>query len=60
MTRNLGISRGGSLILDRDTKGCEVAKHTSKKVEVNAQMLSTLKNEESIQSMNPEEISKHQ
>ena len=60
MTRNLGISRGGSLILDRDTKGYEVEKHTSKKVEVNAQMLSTLKNEESIQSMNPEEISKHQ
>ena len=39
----MGMSRCGRLILDIDTKGCEVAEQTSKKVEVNPQMLSTLK-----------------
>ena len=60
MIINLRLSRGSRLILNRNTKGCEVAEHIPKKVEINPQILSTLKNEESIWSMNPEEISRHQ
>ena len=50
---NFRISRGGRLILDGIPKGHEVAEHISTKVEVNPRMLSTLKNEKSIWSMNP-------
>ena len=60
MIINLRISRGGRLIMDRNTKGCEVAEHIAKKVEVNPQMLSTLKNVKSIWSMNSEEIPRYQ
>ena len=50
------MSRGGSLILDGNPKGYEVAEHISKKAELNPRMLSTLKNAKSIWSMNPGEI----
>ena len=48
MTRTLRMSRGGRLILDVNPKGYEVAEHIATKVEVNSQMLSTLKNAKSI------------
>ena len=48
VTRNFRMSRGGHLLLDGNTKGYEVADHTATKVEVNPQMLSTLKNAKSI------------
>ena len=44
VTRNFSMSRGGSLLLDGNTKGCELAEHIVTKVEVNPRMLSTLKN----------------
>ena len=53
MTRNFRISRSRHLLLDGNTKGYEVAEHIYTKVEVNTRMLSTLKNEKSIWSMNP-------
>ena len=53
VTRNLRISRGGRLLLDGNPKGYEVADHIATKVEVNPQMLSTLKNAKSIWSFNP-------
>ena len=55
VTRNFRMSRGGRLLLDGNPKGCEVAEHIATKVEVNPWMLSTLKNEKSIWSMNPGE-----
>ena len=39
--------------MDGNPKGYEVAEHTDTTVEVNPRMLSTLKNEKSIRSMNP-------
>ena len=48
VTSNLRISRGRRLIMDGNPKGYEVAEHISKKVEVNPQMLSILKNANSI------------
>ena len=47
------MSRDGSLIMDRNSKGYEVAEHIATKVEVNPRIISTLKNAKSIQSMNP-------
>ena len=52
VTRNLRMSRGGRLLMDGNPRGCEVEEHIATKVEVNPQMLSTLKNAESIWSMN--------
>ena len=49
------ISRGGSLLLDWNTKKCEVEEHTSTKVEVKPSMISTLKNEKSIWITKPGE-----
>ena len=43
MTRNFSISRGGPLLLDRNPNGYEVAENIVSKVEVNPQMISTLK-----------------
>ena len=56
VTRNFGMSRCGSLLLDGNPNGYEVAEHIASKVELNPRMLSTLKNEKFIWSMNPEEI----
>ena len=53
VTINLRLSSGVHLILGRNTKGYEVAEHIDTKVEVNPQMISTLKNAKSIWSMNP-------
>ena len=53
VTRNLRMSRGGSLLLDGNTKGYELAEHIATKLEVNPRMLSTSKNAKSILSMNP-------
>ena len=53
VTRNLRMSRGGRLLLDGNPNGYEVAYHISTKVDVNPQMLSTLKSAKSIWSMNP-------
>ena len=46
------MSRGVLLLLDVNPKGYEVEEHTDKKVDLKPQMLSTLKNEKSIRSMN--------
>ena len=56
VTINLRMSRGGRLLLDGNPNGYEVAEHIATKVEVNPRMHSTLKNSESILSMNPGEI----
>ena len=53
VTRNLKVSRGGRLLLNGNPKGYEVAEHITTKFEVNPRMLSKLKNEKSIWSMNP-------
>ena len=53
VTRNFRMSRYGRLLLYGNPKGYEVADHISTKVEVNPQMLSTLKNAKYIWSMNP-------
>ena len=58
VTRNLRMSRGGRLLMDRNPKGYEVTEHIATKFEVNPRMLSTLKNAKSIWSMNPGEIFK--
>ena len=42
------MSRGGSLLLDGNPNGYEVAEHIDTNVEVNPRMLSTLKNEKSV------------
>ena len=42
------MSRGGRLLLDGNTKECEVAEHIATKVEVNPHMLLTLENTKSI------------
>ena len=47
------MSRGGRLILYGNIKGYEVANHITKKFEINPRILSKLKNEKSIWSMNP-------
>ena len=52
VTRNFRVIRGGHWLLDGDPKGYEVAEHIAKRVEVNIRMISTLKNEKSIWSMN--------
>ena len=52
-TRNFRMSRGGHIILDVYSKGCEAAEHVATKVEVNPRMISTLKNSTSIWRMNP-------
>ena len=52
VTRNFRMSRVGCLLLDRNPKGYEVAYHTATKVEVNPQMISTLKNAKYIWSIN--------
>ena len=44
MTRRFRMIRGGRLFLNGNPKGYEVAEHTAKKVDVNPQILSTLKN----------------
>ena len=44
VTRNFRISRGGRLLLDGNTKGCESAEHIAKNVEVNQRMCLTLEN----------------
>ena len=41
------------MILGENQTGHEIAEHIAKKVKVNPQILSTLKNEISIRSMNP-------
>ena len=46
--RNFRMSRGGRLLLDENPKWYEVAEHIITKVEVNTQILSTLKNAKSI------------
>ena len=56
--RNLGMSWVGSLILGVNTIGYEVAEHIAKKIEVNPQMISALKNAKSIWSMKPGAIFK--
>ena len=43
VTRNLRISGVRRLLLDGNPKGCEVAEHIATKVELNPQMLSTFK-----------------
>ena len=48
VTINLRMSRGGSFILGRNPKGCEVAERIALKVEVNTWILSTFKNEKFI------------
>ena len=48
VTRHLIMSRDGRFIMDRNTKGYEVAEHMATKVDVNPRMLSTLENEKSI------------
>ena len=53
VTRHLRISRGGHLLLYGNRKGCQLAEHIATKVEVIPQMLSTLKKEKPIWSMNP-------
>ena len=47
------MSRGESLLLDGNPKRYEVVDHVATKLEVNTQMLSTLKDAKSIWSMNP-------
>ena len=49
------MSRGGRLILGRNTKGCEVSEHIATKLEVDTWMISKLKNTKSIWSMKPGE-----
>ena len=44
------------MVLYRNPKGYEVAENIITKVEVNTRMLSTLKNAESILSMNPGDV----
>ena len=53
VTKHFRVSRGVRLLLGGNPKGCAVAEHIATKFEVNPQMLSTLKNEKSIWSMNP-------
>ena len=43
VTRNLKISRGGSLLLDGNPNGYEVSEHKATKVELNRRIISTLK-----------------
>ena len=43
LNRNFIISRGESFLLDENPKGYEVTEYISTNVEVNPQMLSTLK-----------------
>ena len=43
VTRTFRMSRGGSLLLDGNPKGYEVAENIATKVEVNPRMISTLK-----------------
>ena len=52
VTRSLRMSGCGSLLLAGIPKGYEVTEHISTKVEVNQQMISALKNQKSIWSMN--------
>ena len=59
MTRNFRMSRGGSLILDGNPKGYEVAEHIVKIAELNQRMISTFKITKSILCMNPGEIYIH-
>ena len=47
------MSRCRSLLMYGNPKGCVIAEHIATKVEVNPQMLSTLKNGKSILSLNP-------
>ena len=54
------MSGGRCFILDINPKGCEVEKCIATKVEVNPWMISTLKNEKFIRSMNPGGIFKKQ
>ena len=49
-TRIFSISRGGSLLLDVNTKGYEVAEHIATKSEVNTRIFSSLKKK------NPSEV----
>ena len=51
VTRSFSMSRGGRLHKERNLKGYEVGEHISTKVEVNPQMLSTLKKGKYIGSM---------
>ena len=53
VAKHLRMSRGGSLLLNVNPKGYELAEHIATKVEVNIRMLSTLKNEKSIWRMKP-------
>ena len=48
MTIKFRISRGGCLLLDGEPNVYESAEHISTKVEVNPQMISTLKKEKCI------------
>ena len=52
---NLRMSIGGSFHLDIKPKGYKVKKYIATNVEVNSRMVSTLRNEKSIWSMNPGE-----
>ena len=53
VTRHFSILRVECLLLDGNPKGYEVSEHIATKVEVNTQIISTLKNKKSIWSMNP-------
>ena len=55
VTRNFRMSRRVRLLMDGNPKGCEIAYYIATKVELNPQMILTLKNEKSIWSMNPGE-----
>ena len=49
------MSRGGSFLLDVNTKESEAAENIATKVEVNTQTISTLKSAKSIRGINPGE-----
>ena len=47
------MSRGGHLLIDGNPNGYEVSAHIATKVEINPQMISTLKKTKSIWNMKP-------
>ena len=51
VTSNFKISRGGILLLDGNPNGYDLAEYTTKKVDANIQMISTLKNTKYVWSM---------
>ena len=60
LQRNFRMSRGGCLLMDVNSKGCEVEEHISTKFEVNTQMFSTLNTQNPSESWTQGQISRHQ